>query len=97
MRWLRMMFAAFDADLDGFAEGEGQFLLLRLGGLVGSHDALDEGVADDVALLEVAEVDALDAVEDVDGVQQAGLARVGQVDLGDVAGDDRLGVRCPCG
>ena len=64
---------------------------MGLGGLVGSHDALDEGVADDVALLEVAEVDALDAVEDVDGVQQSGLARVGQVDLGDVAGDDGLG------
>jgi hypothetical protein len=71
MLWLRMILAAFDADFDGLAEGQGQLLLLWLGGLVGSHDALDEGVADYVALLEVAEVDALDAVEDVDGVYEA--------------------------
>ena len=86
-----MAFVRLNADFDGVAEGQGQLLLLRLGGFVGSHDVMDEGVADYIALLEVAEVDALDAVEDVDGVEQAGFARVGQVDLGDVAGDDRLG------
>ena len=60
--------------------------------VVGSDDALDEVVADYVYVFEVAEADAFDAVEDVEGFEEAGFLGVGQVDLGKVAGDDGFGV-----
>ena len=37
-------------------------------------------------------MDALDPIEHVDGVEQARLARIGQVYLSDIAGNHRLGV-----
>ena len=72
------VFAGRNADLDGFAEGQRQLLLLRFVRLVGSYNALHQHVAHHVAILEVAEVNALDAAENVDRVEQAGLARVGR-------------------
>src|ERR1700691_6672548 len=62
------------------AERKRQLLLLGLGRLVGAHDALDQGVADHIAFFEMAEVDALDTIEYVDGINKAGFARVRQVD-----------------
>src|SRR5271170_6338738 len=76
----------------GFAEGEGELLLDLAVAVVGADDALDEVVADDVDVFEVAEANAFDAVENVEGFEEAGLFGVGQVGLGEVAGDDGLGV-----
>ena len=58
---------------------------------------MDEVVADDVDILEVAEADAFDAVEDVEGFEEAGLLGVGEIGLGEVAGDDGLGVVAKAG
>ena len=57
---------------------------------VGADDGLDEFVADDVALAEVSEVDALDGVERAHRLDEAGAFVRRQVDLGVVAGDDGL-------
>ena len=76
----------------GVVEGKGKLLLGLAVAVVGADDALDEVVADDVDVFEVAETDAFDAIEDVEGFEEAGLLGVGQVDLGEVAGDDGLGV-----
>src|SRR5260370_40297612 len=67
---------------DGFAEGERELLLGVAVAVVGADDALDEVVADDVDVFEVAEADAFDAVQDVEGFEEAGFFWVGQVDLG---------------
>ena len=53
---------------NAFAQRQRQLLLLRLGRLVGAHDPLHQRMADHVAVLKVAEVNALDAVQDVDRV-----------------------------
>jgi len=42
----------------------------------------NEMVADYVDVFEVAETNAFDAVEDVEGFEEAGFFGVGQVDLG---------------
>jgi hypothetical protein len=47
-------------------------------------------VPDDVAAGQLAERDVVDAVEDRLHLAQAALRAAGQVDLGDVAGDDDL-------
>ena len=65
--------------------------------IVGADDALDEVVANDVVGLKVAELDALYAGEDVEGIKQTGFFGVGQVGLGEVAGDDGLGVVAEAG
>ncbi len=93
----RLILVLLRADFDGLAHRQRQLLLLRLGGLVGADNPLHQRVAHHVAVFKVAEVDALHAVQNVDRVQQAGLARIGQIDLRDVAGDDGLGVVRPCG
>ena len=59
-------------------------------GAVGLDDPLHQLVAHHVALVEVHEGDALDLAEDAQRLDQAGRTAVRQVDLGDVAGDDRL-------
>jgi hypothetical protein len=81
----------------GFAEGEGELLLGLAVAVVGADDALDEVVADDVDVFKVAEANAFDAVEDVEGFEEAGFLGVGQVGLGEVAGDDGLGVGAETG
>ena len=55
---------------------------------VGLDDAAHEAVAHDVGRSELAETDAVDAGEDLAHDDEAGLASAGQVDLGDVSGDD---------
>ena len=80
-----------------FVEGERKLLLGLTVAVVGADDALDELVADDVYVFEVAEADAFYAVEDVQSFEQAGLFGVGQVGLGEVAGDDGLGVVAEAG
>jgi len=55
------------------------------------HNALHDGVAYHVGGLEEIKADFFDVFEDFDGVAQAGLGAFGQVDLGDITGDDRLG------
>src|SRR5258708_22782188 len=82
---------------DGVTEGQRELLLGFAVAVVGADDALDELVADYVDVVEVAEADAFYAVEDVEGFEQAGLFGVGQVDLGEVAGDDALGVVAEAG
>jgi hypothetical protein len=73
-------------------------LLLSLAvAVVGSDDALDELVADHVDVFEVAETNAFNAVEDVESFEETGLLGVGQVGLGEVAGDDGLGVVAEAG
>ena len=81
----------------GVAEGQRELLLGLAVAVVGADDALDEVVADDVDVFEVAEADAFYAVEDVEGFEEAGLLGVGQVGLGEVAGDDGLGVVAEAG
>ena len=73
MGWLRLLaiYALRNANLNRVAEGEGELLLPGLGGVVSANDALNERMADDIALFKVAECDAFDAVEDVDGVNEA--------------------------
>ena len=56
--------------------------------LVGADDALDEGMTDDVALGEFDDGDAFHGLEGVLGLDEAGLFVGGEIDLGDVAGDD---------
>ena len=55
---------------------------------VGLDDAAHEPVTHDVGRPELAEADAVDAGEDPAHHDEAGLASAGQVDLGDVSGDD---------
>jgi hypothetical protein len=74
------------------ADFQRELLLLGFAGVVGADDALYQRVPNHVAVFEVAEANAFHSFEHVDGVKQARLARVRQVDLRDVAGDDRLGV-----
>ena len=81
----------------GGVDGEGELLLGAAVGVVGADDALDELVADYVYVFEVAELDAFDAVEDVEGFEEAGLLGIGEVGLGEVAGDDGLGVVAEAG
>ena len=57
--------------------------------VIGGHDVLHELVPDDVAALELDELDVLDADEDVAHLPQAGLAG-DEVHLRDVAGHDDL-------
>ena len=74
------------------AQGKRELLLSFAVAVVGADDSLDQLMAYDVDVIEVAEADAFDPVEDVKGFEEAGLFRVGQISLGKVAGDDRLGV-----
>ena len=60
--------------------------------VIGFDDALDEIVADDIALIEIDERDAFNFADDFDGFDEAGAAGFGQVDLGHVAGDDGFGI-----
>src|SRR5271157_1626392 len=72
-------------------EIERELLVAPLVILVGTHDALHQMVPHYVAFVEVTEADAFDIPQHVDGFHQAAAAGVGQIDLGDVAGDHRLG------
>src|SRR5581483_915378 len=49
-------------------------------------------MAHHVGFVEVHEVQAFDILEHIHGFKQSAAPRVGQIDLGDVAGDHRLGV-----
>ena len=60
-------------------------------GFVRFDDLLHELVAHDVALVEMHERDALDVADDPHRLDQAGRAAGRQIDLRDVARDDRLG------
>src|SRR5271168_1670139 len=80
-----------------FAKGEGELLLGFAIAVVGADYALDEVVAHDVDVFEVAEADAFDTIKDVEGFEEAGFLGVGQVGLGEVAGDDGLGVGAEAG
>ncbi|MFM1944800.1 MAG: hypothetical protein RI897_3782 [Verrucomicrobiota bacterium] len=75
-----------------------------LGGLGGSpvvfirlDDALDEGVPDDVTFPELDDGHAFDIAQGVHGFDEAGGFVAWEVDLGDVAGDDGLGVIAEAG
>src|SRR5262245_35119692 len=61
------------------------------GAVVRRADVAHQAMADDVALAELAETDAVDAGEDLAGVLESRRLAGGQVDLRDVAGDHRLG------
>ena len=65
--------------------------------LVGLDDAGHQRVTHHVAGLEAVEGDALDVLQHALGLHQTALAGRGQVDLGDVAGDDRLGAEADAG
>src|SRR5438093_7135902 len=59
--------------------------------LVGADDALDKRVADDVASGELDDADALEVFQGAMGLEQSRVPVGRQVNLGFVAGDDRLG------
>src|SRR4051812_20728028 len=65
--------------------------------VVCADDALHEYVTNYVALVEEVEGDAVDAFENLGGFDQSAATRVGQIDLGDVAGDYRLRVEAEAG
>src|SRR5260221_9590325 len=54
------------------------------------HDVLDERMAHDVSLVEMDEGDAFDVADDLHRLAKPGRAAYWQVDLRDVARDDRL-------
>src|SRR5690242_14256071 len=60
--------------------------------LVSANDALHEIVADDILLIELNDADAFDFSADVDGFDEAAFFAGRKVDLGDVSGDDGLGI-----
>src|SRR5688500_15716828 len=60
-------------------------------GVVRLYDLLHQRVAHDVLLVETDEIDTIDVADHFHGFNQPGCASGGQVDLGDVAGDHRLG------
>ena len=59
-------------------------------GVVGGDDLLDKGVADDIGALEGDGGDAWDVLDAGDGVDEAGLSGVWEVDLGGIACDDHF-------
>src|ERR1051326_3799466 len=65
--------------------------------IVGTHDALHKMMPHHVLLGEEVEENSLDRLEHLHRLQQAALARVGQVNLGNVAGDHHLGVEAHAG
>src|SRR5204863_4694803 len=54
------------------------------------HDLLHQPVPDDVALVEIHAADAFAVPRDVERLHQTRHVPIGQIDLGDVAGDDRF-------
>src|SRR5690606_30124815 len=52
---------------------------------------------DDVAAVELDELDALDMAEDVDGLDEAAVRALREVGLGDVSGDDAAGAGTEAG
>src|SRR5437660_165502 len=60
--------------------------------LIGTHDALHQMMTHYVALVEVYKGNAIHALEHIHDLQQAAAPGVGQIDLGDIAGDDALRV-----
>src|SRR5665213_4087709 len=81
----------------GFAEGQGKLLLGAPVAVIGADDALDEMMANNVHVFEVTEADTFYPVENIEGFEEAGTLGVRQVSLGEVAGDDRLGVGAEAG
>src|SRR6478672_13888451 len=65
--------------------------------LVGIDDGADQSVPDHVVRGQLGEVDVLDVPEDVAHDLEAGAGAAGEVDLGDVAGDDHLGAEAEAG
>ena len=65
--------------------------------VVSLDDLGDQLMADDVAVVEVLDGDIIDALQDVAGLFEAAGLAAGQVDLGDVAGDDCLGTEADTG
>src|SRR5215469_6315187 len=86
-RWFRRLFAC--AGRLGQLQ---RHLLIARALVVGAHDPLHQVVAHDILFPKEVEGEPLDVLEHSHGFQQPALARVGQVDLGDVARDHRLGV-----
>src|ERR1700721_1132489 len=80
-----------------FAQVERQFPLRPSKAVVGADDALYQVMADYIAVFEMAEANAVHAPQDLNCLYQSTLLGVGQIDLGDVAGDDRLGVAAEAG
>src|SRR3546814_3696613 len=66
-------------------------ILMILEALVGFDDALHQWMAHDVLGHEMRETDARHVLEHLDHMVQPGFGATGQVDLGDVPGDDRGG------
>src|SRR5438876_9908925 len=60
--------------------------------LVGANDALDEVMANDILFAELRATDAFDFAADFHCFDKAALFAGWQIDLRDVAGDDRFGV-----
>ena len=64
---------------------------------IGKYDFLDERMADDVFFVEAVDGDAVDVVEDIQGVFEAGGSVAAEVCLGEVAGDDGFGLESKAG
>ena len=57
--------------------------------VVGTNDALHQLMAHHIGVVEIRKGQALDILEDIRGFQQTAAPRIGQINLGDVAGDHR--------
>src|SRR5277367_4017592 len=83
------------AGMAGVSDAGAAPVVMRMGGgvlVVSLDDALDQVMANDVALVEIIERNTLDLADDFDRFDEAGAARFGQINLGDVACDHRFGI-----
>src|SRR3982074_3021006 len=65
--------------------------------VVGADDSLYEMVTPPVAFVEVHECQSVYALQNIDRFDQTAAAGGGQIDLRDVAGDHRLGIKSQAG
>ena len=65
--------------------------------LVGTDDVLHQLVADDILFIETDGGDIVNTAQHADNVRKAGAFALRQVDLGDIAGDDDLGIETQTG
>ncbi len=73
------------------------FLICGFPCLIGVHDAGDHRMAHHVFAMEEVKADLIDFRQHFDGMAQTGFGAAWQVNLRDVAGDHRLGVKADAG
>src|SRR5487761_1519448 len=89
LRWNAGLFS-LTIPLHRVGHSKRQFPLPAGVALVGTHHPLHQLVPHHISLLEITEVDSVDILQDFNRFHQARLARVWQIDLRDVSGNDGL-------